>query len=292
MVANRPAASTLMLAENRNRLTTRCLEVVGSLVKTPLAAWLGSASAHRLEFLRGNVSHNPDISTSDAFLRAKLEALAEFAAGAGHEINNPVATIVGRAELLLKGETNPERRQALLTIGAQALRIRDMIGDLMLFARPPKPEPQSLNLAEVVGDVLRKLDDTLRAKSLQVVRQGESSVPIWADTVQLRAVVSNLLLNSANASAAGSSITVDCSTRKDDSRQWAEFTVQDRGTGLSDIEREHLFDPFFSGRQAGRGLGFGLCKCWRIVEQHGGRIDCESSSENGTTFRVTWPAAA
>ena len=83
------------------------------------------------------MSESPDISTSDAFLRAKLEALAEFAAGAGHEINNPVATIVGRAELLLKGETNPERRQALLTIGAQALRIRDMIGDLMVFARPP-----------------------------------------------------------------------------------------------------------------------------------------------------------
>lgn len=236
------------------------------------------------------LSKSFNISTSEAFLKAKLEALAEFAAGAGHEINNPVATIVGRAELLLKGETNPERRQALLTIGAQALRIRDMIGDLMLFARPPKPEPQSLNLAEVANEVLRKLEDTLRAKSLQVVWQGEPSVPILADPVQLRIVLSNLLLNSANASAAGSSITVICSTHDADSRQWALLAVHDRGTGLSAIEREHLFDPFFSGRQAGRGLGFGLCKCWRIVEQHGGRIDCESTSEDGTTFRVTWPA--
>ena len=83
-----------------------------------------------------------DITQTEEFRRAKLEALAEFAAGAGHEINNPAATIVGRVELLLKGETNPERRQALLTIGAQALRIRDMIGDLMLFARPPRPEPE------------------------------------------------------------------------------------------------------------------------------------------------------
>lgn len=66
------------------------------------------------------MSEPPDISTSDPFLQAKLEALAEFAAGAGHEINNPVATIVGRAELLLKGETNPERRQALLTITLSA----------------------------------------------------------------------------------------------------------------------------------------------------------------------------
>ncbi len=236
------------------------------------------------------MSESHDISTSDAFLRAKLEALAEFAAGAGHEINNPVATIAGRAELLLKGETNPERRQALLTIGAQALRIRDMIGDLMLFARPPKPEPKSLDLVEVVDDVLRKLDETLRARSLSVVRLGESSVPIVTDPVQLRVVISNLLLNSMNASAVGGSITVECSSLEADSGRSAVFVVKDRGVGLSSVEREHLFDPFFSGRQAGRGLGFGLCKCWRIVEQHGGKIDCNSSADNGTMFRVTWPA--
>ena len=237
------------------------------------------------------VSEPPDISTSDPFLRAKLEALAEFAAGAGHEINNPVATIVGRAELLLKGESNPERRQALLTIGAQALRIRDMIGDLMVFARPPKPDPKSLNLVEVVDDVVRKLDESLRTKSLTVVRSGETSVPIFADPVQLRVVISNLLLNSLNASATGGSIAVECASREADSRRSAVLVVRDRGVGLSSIEREHLFDPFFSGRQAGRGLGFGLCKCWRIVELHGGQVDCESSPENGTTFRVTWPAA-
>lgn len=236
------------------------------------------------------MSESPDISTSDAFLRAKLEALAEFAAGAGHEINNPVATIVGRAELLLKTENNPERRQALLTIGAQALRIRDMIGDLMVFARPPKSEPKSLNLVEVVDDLVHKLGESLRAKSLTVVREGESTVTILADPVQLRVVISNLLLNSLNASAAGGFITVECSSHESESQRSAVFVVQDRGVGLSPVEREHLFDPFFSGRQAGRGLGFGLCKCWRIVEQHGGKIDCESSMENGTTFRVNWPA--
>ena len=231
------------------------------------------------------MSESFETSSSETFLRAKLEALAEFAAGAGHEINNPVATIVGRAELLLKGETNPERRQALLTIGAQALRIRDMIGDLMLFARPPKPAPKSLDLVEVLGEVLHKLDETLRAKSLTVDRRGEASVSITADPIQLRVVISNLLLNSVNASPTGGSITVECSCGEVE----AALVVHDHGTGLSAAEREHLFDPFFSGRQAGRGLGFGLCKCWRIVDQHGGRIDCDSSAENGTTFRVTWP---
>ncbi len=232
-----------------------------------------------------------DITQSEEFRRAKLEALAEFAAGAGHEINNPVATIVGRAELLLKGETNPERRQALLNIGAQALRIRDMIGDLMLFARPPRPEPESLDLVVVVDDVLRKLSDVIRSKSLTVERRGETSTAIWADPVQLKVVISNLLHNSVNASATGGSIAIECRLLSAaNSRRLTRLSVHDRGCGLSPLDREHLFDPFYSGRQAGRGLGFGLSKCWRIVEQHGGRMEFESSAEAGTTFRVYWPA--
>ncbi len=239
-----------------------------------------------------NDSNKFQISTTDPLLRAKLEALAEFAAGAGHEINNPVATIAGRAELLLRNETQPERRQALLTIGAQALRIRDMIGDLMLFARPPKPEPQSLDLVQVVAEVIVKLEESFRAKSLTVTQADGDSVPIWADSVQLRVVISNLLQNSINASVDRGTIRLDCSPRSEESQNWAVLTVHDRGCGLSDVEREHLFDPFFSGRQAGRGIGFGLPKCWRIVDQHGGRIECESTPDDGTTFRVIWPGSA
>ena len=230
---------------------------------------------------------------SEEFRKAKLAALAEFAAGAGHEINNPVATIVGRAELLLKDETNPERRQALLTIGAQALRVRDMIGDLMLFARPPKPEPQSLDLNEVVEDVLRKLSDVLRAKSLTIERRGQSPVRIWADAVQLRVVVSNLLLNSAMASTIKGTVVVTCeSTLEMGLPPSALLTVEDHGAGLSPEDCDHLFDPFYSARQAGRGLGFGLPKCWTIVEQHGGRIEVTSGPSGVTRFRVVWPSEA
>jgi len=240
----------------------------------------------------GIVTKTTDITQPEEFLKAKLAALAEFAAGAGHEINNPVATIVGRAELLLKDETNPERRQSLLTIGAQALRIRDMIGDVMLFGRPPKPEPKTLDLIVAIDDVCQKLNDSIRAKSMTVRRQGDGAATIWADETQLRIVISNLLINAASASLPNSTITIECRSNSLDHKERAIFTINDRGVGFSDLEREHLFDPFFSGRQAGRGLGFGLPKCWRIVEQHGGRIECDSSPNTGTTFRVFWPKAA
>src|SRR6267142_1449058 len=98
----------------------------------------------------------------------KLRALAEFAAGAGHEINNPVATIVGYAQQLLAGETDPDRRHALATIGAQAYRIRDMIGDIMLFARPPAPNPRHIELSEVLREVVGKTSDEARGAAIRV----------------------------------------------------------------------------------------------------------------------------
>src|SRR6478752_5710914 len=81
----------------------------------------------------------------------KLESLAEFAAGAGHEINNPLAVISGRAQLILRQEKNPERRRELAVINSQALRIHEMIADLMLFARPPRPRPVRCNLVSILN---------------------------------------------------------------------------------------------------------------------------------------------
>ncbi len=84
----------------------------------------------------------------------KLAALAEFAAGAGHEINNPLTVISGRAQLLLREEKNPERQRALALISAQAMRVYEMIADMMLFARPPRPELKPVELVQLVDDAL------------------------------------------------------------------------------------------------------------------------------------------
>lgn len=233
---------------------------------------------------------------------AKLEALAELAAGAGHEINNPLATISGRVQLLLRDEDDPARRQALLTIGAQAYRIRDMIGDLMLFARPPKPQPESLNLTEVLQTVLGRLAESAQARGCTFEVRAEDRVPIFADRTQLSVVISSLVHNSLEAltpfpspwgrgeRGEGGPVSITAQSVSEDDRPWALLAIGDRGPGLSEVDREHLFDPFYSGRQAGRGLGFGLPKCWRIVTNHGGRIEAVSVPGEATTFQVHWPA--
>jgi signal transduction histidine kinase len=220
----------------------------------------------------------------------RLEALAEFAAGAGHEINNPLATIIGRAQLLLRDEQDPRRRQMLLAIGAQAYRIRDMIGDTMLFARPPAPEFQNLNLAGIVERVLSKYAAEFADSQIRVVTNVSEDLVVRADPSQMETVLSELLRNSRQAMRdRGGEIKINAEVSG--KQDFAVLELTDSGRGFTETERAHAFDPFFSGRQAGRGLGFGLCKCWRIVEQHSGRIEIRSSPEGPTTVRVLWPVA-
>ncbi|MFQ5734821.1 MAG: sensor histidine kinase, partial [Planctomycetaceae bacterium] len=218
-----------------------------------------------------------------------LESLAEFAAGAGHEINNPLATIIGRTEQLLRDETDPERRRALTTIGGQALRVRDMIGDLMLFARPPAPIPESVNLGDAVETVVAELRGRIDDANARLEIAGDRSATLFADPGQLRIVIGEILRNSLHALPEEmGEITIGLGLSTDDGAT-SGLTIADNGCGLTEADRRHLFDPFYSGRQAGRGLGFGLCKCWRIVSNHGGLIEVESG-KGRTTFRVCWPA--
>ena len=219
---------------------------------------------------------------------AKLEALAEFAAGAGHEINNPLATIIGRAQLLLKDERDPQRRQMLMSIGAQAYRIRDMIGDAMLFGRPPLPEMHHVNLEETLRNVLAKQSTEIAEGDCFVTIIPLEPIILQADPVQLSVVLSELLRNSQQAlQPAGGEIRF--SARID--RDKAILEIFDAGKGFTEIERQHAFDPFYSGRQAGRGLGFGLPKCWRIINQHQGQIQIQSASTGPTTVKIDWPLA-
>lgn len=273
----------------------------------------GSATGNSRTTASPNPLLPPETSFEARLQAVKLQALAEFAAGAGHEINNPLATIIGHAQLLLAGETDPERRQALATIGGQAYRIRDMIGDLMLLARPPAPRPQPVELALAVQEVIASLLPELRPPG-QLELQPAPPLSVMADPVQLRVVLGCLLRNSLEAttwqgtirvSIAGpegsvaadvpepeqSALSKSDATSAVSPLQRVTLRVSDNGPGLTDEDLEHLFDPFYSGRPAGRGLGFGLCKTWVIVQAHGGEVSVRNLPEGGAEFTLLWPVA-
>ena len=219
-----------------------------------------------------------------------MKSMAEFAAGAGHEINNPLGSIIGQAQLLLKHEDQTDRQQALAMIGSQAWRIRDMIGDCMLFARPPAPNLQNTELLTLVR---KAAIETLRTlgHSAECLQFDLPAVPLAAevDASQVRTLVSHLIRNSVEASynneiELGIQIGIETDTNA------MILTVQDQGPGVEGKElRRHLFDPFFSGRQAGRGIGFGLPVCWQITRNHRGLILHETPDNGGARFVVALP---
>jgi signal transduction histidine kinase len=222
----------------------------------------------------------------DEFERAKLESLAEFAAGAGHEINNPLAVITGRAQLLLRGERDPERRRDLAIIHAQAMRIHEMIADLMLFARPPLPKLQSCEASAIVDATVAGLAAKAETLGVALVRSGSSQpIELTADADQLQIALRAVVDNGLNAVAPSGRVEVELRSGDDA----VEFVVRDDGSGISPELREHIFDPFFSGREAGRGLGVGLSKAWRIVTNHGGTIAVEANSPQGAMFTLRVP---
>ncbi len=220
----------------------------------------------------------------------KLEAMAEFAAGAGHEINNPLATIAGRAMLLLRSETDPERRRSLETIGGQAYRVRDMIGDAMTFARPPQPQPTTFQPLSEVRTLLTTFATRFADAGIEVQLEGDEALTLTADREQFRVFVSCLLRNELEALNTGGTFSMHIARVSCGDREVVRFALQDNGPGLTEIDREHLFDPFYSGRPAGRGLGFGLSRCWRIVHLHGGDISAGGNADSGFWLTADWPA--
>lgn len=219
-----------------------------------------------------------------------MESMAEFAAGAGHEINNPLGSIVGQTQLLLKQEEQTNRRQALATIGSQAWRIRDMIGDCMLFARPPVAELQDCELSELVRQAAVKTVHSLEQLA-DCLRFDLPSIPLSGhiDPSQIRTLVNHLVRNAIEGSRnAANGVDISIALRKEANA--IILTIEDQGVGVIDERQQrHLFDPFYSGRQAGRGIGFGLPVCWQIARNHGGLILHEDLDDGGARFVVVLP---
>lgn len=227
---------------------------------------------------------------NEALESEKLASLAEFAAGAGHEINNPLSVIVGRAQLLLREEQNPDRRRDLAIIAAQAMRVHEMIADLMLFARPPQPRPAEHDLVALVDRVLGELAARAELQGTSLRRQPtESSLSAVVDATQVAVAIRALVDNALEAIGQGGSIELSVQAKTQGKVSSAQIIVRDDGPGITPEVRRHLFDPFYSGRQAGRGLGTGLAKCWRIVTLHGGAVTVDSYPGGGATFTISLP---
>ena len=218
----------------------------------------------------------------------KLDALADFAAGAAHEINNPLAVIGGHAQLLLRDAKDPDTQRTLAMILAQVQRAHEMIADTRLFARPPLPRPAPVNVSELVQTAMNELSALAQEKGVRLVwttaSPSEEAV-VNADRNQMLIALEAIGKNALEAAGNGGEVRFGWVNTPGE----VIIEIADTGPGIPEEHRPHIFHPFYSARQAGRGLGMGLPKAWRIVRQHGGRIEVLSPPHGGAIFRIHLP---
>jgi signal transduction histidine kinase len=219
----------------------------------------------------------------------KLVSLGQLAAGAAHEINNPLTAILGYSDLLADDESLPEKSRSIAgKIRDQARRTKTLVGNLLSFARQVPVERTLLDLNTVVTNAvqLRALD--LRNSGTKIALKLESVLPgVRGDGNQLMQVFFNIVNNAVDAMEShngGGTLTIK--TMRDRANVVVLFS--DTGPGLKDPHR--VFDPFYTTKPIGKGTGLGLSICFGIVQEHAGRILCYNGQEGGAVFRVELPA--
>jgi signal transduction histidine kinase len=218
----------------------------------------------------------------------KLVSLGQLAAGAAHEINNPLAAILGFSDLLADDDALPEKaRSTASKIREQARRTKTLVGNLLSFARQVPTERTLLDINTVVSNAvqLRALD--LRSSTTRIEQQLESLLPgVRGDGNQLMQVFFNLISNALDAmeSHKGGALTIK--TMRD--RGHVVILFLDTGPGIKEPHR--VFDPFYTTKPIGKGTGLGLSICFGIVQEHNGKILCYNRQEGGAVFRVELPA--
>jgi len=224
----------------------------------------------------------------------RLAAVGELAAGLAHEIKNPLAGIKVSIEVLKSDlELAQEDKEIFVRVINEIYRIESLLKNLLNYARPSKPQPDLVNLHDILDAIIktselstrRPSDITGLTKDIQFVKDFDPGVrKICADSAQLKQVFLNLLLNGIDAISKKGTITIKTARISDDA---IEIRVSDTGKGIDQGALEMVFNPFFTTKSKGTGLGLAICK--RLVEQHNGKISVVNNPEGGATFVITLP---
>ncbi|HEY1424407.1 MAG TPA: PAS domain S-box protein [Candidatus Acidoferrum sp.] len=236
--------------------------------------------------------------TDAALMQAKLAhaermaTLGRLVSGVAHEVNNPLAAILGFTDLLLENPQVPDNaREDLQIILQETQRTKDIVQDLLSFARQRPVKRELVNLAVILKQTTKLRSYDLQSHGVEVVEEYDESLPtVMGDSQQLQQVFLNLLNNAYDAiEESGRRGRIQLKTAWVGS--FVEISLQDNGTGISDVQR--IFDPFFTTKQTGKGTGLGLSICYGIVRAHGGEIQCSNNADgSGSTFTIRIPVAA
>ena len=218
-----------------------------------------------------------------------LAAIAETAAGAAHELNNPLAVISGRLQLLYEAESDAKKKETLRQIQERAEEISRIVGDLMSFARPQEPAPKMVSVRALVDEAVSRTAkaaglETLDAEFVSIDEPGE----VFVDDGQVVRAIENILTNALESyrEPAGP-IRIDAGCEQP--AGFAAFEIIDRGCGMDANILSKAVQPFFSAPAAGRKRGMGLAHAQRLIHLNNGSMHLASSPGGGTTVTIVLP---
>ena len=236
-----------------------------------------------------------ELKDSQAILRRtdRLSSLGLLTAGLAHEIRNPLVAIRTFTQLLPERYEDAEFREGFQGLALKEVdRICGLINDLLSFARPSKPNVAPENINDVVDNIARILETQAKERGMAISREFSDSLPkVWIDREQMKQVFMNLILNAIQAMRDGGSIILStrlsAKNETELTREYVQVEVRDNGVGIPPEDLEQIFDPFFTSKDEGSGLG--LAVSHQIVQEHGGFVTVNSTVGKGTSFFVHVP---
>jgi PAS domain S-box-containing protein len=219
----------------------------------------------------------------------KMEAVGRLAGGIAHDFNNLLTAISGYSEFLIDGLEDARLRRHADEIRKAAARAASLTGQLLAFSRRQVLQPRALDLNAVVSDMDMMLR-RLIGEDVELVTLLDPDVSaVLADPTQVEQVIVNLAVNARDAMPNGGSVTIETADVRTQDGDFVELRMTDTGVGMTELERQQLFDPFYTTKVGGTGLG--LATVYGIVEQSGGTIEVDTAPGMGSSFRICLPRA-
>jgi len=258
--------------------------------------------AGNLAGLQGSTRDISERVNYEAQLRQsqKMEAIGTLAAGIAHEVNNPIASVSGFAQLISRSHEVPEKYRSFADkIHGESGRISEIVKNLLGYARiEDEKAPSPVSLPEVIDSTLLLIQTVLRHDNILLEASvGDDLPPIAGRRQQIQQILMNLLTNARDALNAryprahdNKRLVLSASVQRHDDSDWVQLTVEDHGPGIPKDFQNRVFDPFYTTKPPGKGTGLGLWLVYSIVENHHGHVRLESEPGEYTRFHVDFPA--